>query len=66
MADRFKNAADLLCNSFAGIPPLIRQKQGAFVPFGAGVTQKKAVGFQIVHRTGNGRLVLLTMLAQLR
>lgn len=49
MADRFKNAADLICNSFAGIPPLIRQAQGAFVPLGAGVAQEKAVGLQIAR-----------------
>ena len=66
MADRFKNAADLLCNPFTGVPPLLRQEQGAFVPLGAGAAQEKAVGLQIVHRAGNGRLVLLTMLAQLR
>jgi len=39
MADCFKNAADLLRNPFTGLPPLLRQKQGAFVPLGAGVAQ---------------------------
>ena len=47
MADRFKNAADLLCNPFTGVPPLLRQEQGAFVPLGAGAAQEKAVGLQI-------------------
>ena len=66
MADRFQNAVDLLRNSFAGVPPLLRQEQGTFVPLGAGIAQEEAVGLQIVHRAGNGGLVLLAMLAQLR
>jgi len=58
---------DPVCNPFAGLPTLLRQLQGAFIPLGplAGA-QNKPIGLQIVQSPGNGRLILLAMLTQLR
>ena len=66
MADRIQDSANFLGNSFADFPTFFRQTQRASVPFGPlGIPDDESIGFKIVQCTGNGRLVLLAVLAQL-
>ena len=65
-ADRIEDSANLLRDPFADLLPFFGQAQRVSVPFDpVGIPDDKSVRFQIVQRTGNGRLVLLAVLAQL-
>ena len=66
-ADRIKDGADFLRDPFAGLLTFFGQAQRASVPFGPfRIPDDKSVTFKMLQRTGNGRLVLLAVLAQLR
>ena len=66
-ADRIEDSANLLRDPFADLLPFFGQAQRVSVPFDpVGIPDDKSVRFQIVQRTGNGRLILLAVLAQLR
>ena len=61
------DCVDAPADRAAGIPSLLRQAQGAAVaPRAAAAAGEVAVFLQIVDRPGDGRLVLVAALAELR